>query len=162
MFELRLSIHAPASMSALAVVDAGLDEHNVAESALADVRPLHVIAERVDGAVAGGAIGRTWGECCELQQLWVEPGARSRGIGTRLIQSFEDAARARGCVLVYLETFSFQAPEFYQAHGYSQVLKVGGFTRGVVKFTLHKTIGTGFGDELNSAFARSPRRTVPT
>jgi hypothetical protein len=39
-----------------------------------------VIAQNPDGTVVGGAIGRTWGECCELQQLWVSAELRSTGI----------------------------------------------------------------------------------
>jgi GNAT superfamily N-acetyltransferase len=59
------------------------------------------------GRVVGGAVGRWWGECCELQQLWVEPSYRRRGIGTQLIQAFEARAREHGCSTFYLETFSF-------------------------------------------------------
>ena len=64
--------------AALLVVDAGLDAHNHAAASLDDVRPLAAIASLPSGEVIGGAVGRTWGGCCELLQLWVHPGHRGR------------------------------------------------------------------------------------
>ncbi|MBK6980713.1 MAG: GNAT family N-acetyltransferase [Betaproteobacteria bacterium] len=127
----------------MATVDAGLDEHNVRGAALHDVRPLHVIASDEDGRVIGGAIGRTWGKCCELQQLWVATECRRRSEGRLLMEAFECEAARRGCELVYLETFSFQAPAFYARLGYEEVLRTAGFPGGVVKSTMHKRIVTG-------------------
>ena len=36
------------------------------------------------GTVVAGISGWTWGDCCELQSLWVEPRRRGRGPATRL------------------------------------------------------------------------------
>ena len=49
--------------------------------------------------------------------------------------------------LVYLDTFSFQAPSFYQARGYAEVLRTEGFTGGVIKLTMHKWLD-GIGAEV--------------
>ena len=138
--QFEISVHSPAPAEAVAIVDAGLDSHNIAGAPLGEVQPLHVIAHDPGGAVVGGAIGRTWGECCELQQLWVSAELRSTGIGTQLMDVFEQNAHSRGCRLVYLDTFSFQAPNFYQARGYEEVLRTEGFTGGVIKLTMHKRL----------------------
>jgi GNAT superfamily N-acetyltransferase len=135
-----ISIHSPGPDNAVTVVDAGLDAYNLAEATLNDVQSLHVIAQDAGGTVIGGAIGRTWGACCELQQLWVSAELRSTGIGTQLMDAFEQNARSRACRLVYLDTFSFQAPTFYQARGYEEVLRTVGFTGGVIKHTMHKRL----------------------
>lgn len=108
---------------------------------LSDVRPLHLISSDDTGSTIGGAVGRTWGQCCELQQLWVAAERRQQGIGSQLLESFEREAAARGCALIYLDTFSFQAPSFYALRGYVEVLRVTGYTGGVVKVTLQKKIG---------------------
>jgi len=136
----RISVHSPAPAAVIAIIDTGIDDYNIAEAPLADVHPLHVIAEDPSGTVVGGAVGRTWGKCCELQQLWVSPPVRATGIGSRLMATFEQEARNRGCLLVYLDTFSFQAPVFYQARGYQEVLRTSGFTGSVVKFTMQKSL----------------------
>jgi len=39
----------------------------------------------------------------------------------------EQAAVERGATVVYLDTFSFQAPEFYRRCGYAVALRIDGF-----------------------------------
>ena len=121
-------------------VDAGLGAHNDTVQELAQVRTLNVIAREADGTVCGGAVGRTWGECCELQQLWVSAPLRGRGMGSELVQRFEAEARNRGCRLVYLTTFSFQAPDFYQRCGYHVVRETRGYPAGIVRHDLEKRL----------------------
>jgi GNAT superfamily N-acetyltransferase len=124
----------------LAAIDAGLDDFNRAETELSKVRRLVVTAHDEARVIQGGAVGRTWGECCELLQLWVAEPARGRGIGRGLLQLFEQQARARGCRLAYLDTFSFQAPGFYEKLGYTAVLVTRGFTGGIARYTMHKSL----------------------
>ena len=53
---------------------------------------------------------------------------------------FEGAAAERGCTLVYLDTFTFQARPFYEKRGYMVVLQTEGFTQGIIKYTMHKRL----------------------
>jgi ribosomal protein S18 acetylase RimI-like enzyme len=122
----------------LLAVDTGLEQHNHAAAPLTEVRQLAAFATDETGTVVGGAVGRTWGTCCELMQLWVAPGFRSRGVGSQLLQDFEAHARTRGCSTFYLTTLSFQAPEFYRKHGYAVVARIAGYPHGIVKFLMHK------------------------
>ena len=87
---------APTAAS-LRTVDNGLDSYNHSAAPVADVKPLASFATDGAGRVVGGAVGRTWGECCELQQLWVDPANRAAGVGSRLMQRFERSAAQRGC-----------------------------------------------------------------
>jgi ribosomal protein S18 acetylase RimI-like enzyme len=123
----------------LAAIDAGLDEYNLSVAPLSDVRPLASFATGPAGRVVGGASGRTWGRCCELLQLWVEPRRRSAGVGSRLLQLFEAHAQRRGCNVFYLTTLSYQAPAFYRKHGYAVLAEIAGYPNGIVKYLLYKT-----------------------
>lgn len=122
----------------LLAVDTGLEQHNDAAAPLAEVRQLAAFATDETGTVVGGAVGRTWGQCCELLQLWVAPEHRSHGVGSRLLRDFEAHARTRGCSIFYLTTLSFQAPEFYARHGYAVLAQIAGYPNGIVKYLMHR------------------------
>lgn len=117
-------------------IDQGLEDANHSAAPLDEVHPLACLAQDARGELLGGALGRTWGQCCELQQLWVTPESRRRGIGRKLVQAFHRQAEARGCSNFYLETFSFQVPELYRELGYGVKLELSGFSPGVRKYIM--------------------------
>ena len=129
----------PPRDAALAV-DEGLETHNQAAAPLRDVRPLAAFARLPDGTLVGGAVGRTWGSCCELLQLWVDPAYRGHGTATQLVRAFEARAATRGCHIYYLTTLSFQAPEFYRRLGYGVLARIAGYPDGIVKYLMHKAV----------------------
>ena len=134
--QLTFTVHDDVPRDEGRVVDDGLGEANAAAAPLYEVRPLSCFARSSSGAVVGGVVGRTWGECCELRQLWVESAHRRAGIGTSLVREFERRAQARGCRTFYLDTFSFQAPDFYRSLGYRAELVIEGYAPGVARYTM--------------------------
>ena len=132
------SFDAPPDAGVLAV-DNGLEEYNLSVAPVSEVRRLASFATDPSGRVIGGATGRTWGRCCELLQLWVEPACRTAGVGSRLLHEFEGHARRRGCNVFYLTTLSFQAPDFYRRHGYAALVEIAGYPNGITKYLMHKT-----------------------
>lgn len=134
--QLSYSVHDDVPREEGRFVDAGLGASNEAAAPLHEVLPLSCFARLPSGALIGGAVGRTWGTCCELQQLWVKPEHRRHGIGARLVRGLEGRAQARGCRTFYLETFSFQAPSLYRSLGYEVKVEVHGFPAGIIKYTM--------------------------
>ena len=51
--------------------------------------------------------------------LWVDEHYRKQGLGSVLLKAVEHTAEEKGCYLVHLDTFDFQAKEFYEKHGYT-------------------------------------------
>ena len=138
--DFAVSVHDDLPLEAARSVDAGLGEFNASAAPLHEVRPLACFVRDAGGTVVGGAVGRTWGLCCELQQLWVAPQLRRKGIGARLVQAFEARARERGCRRFYLETFSFQARPLYEKLGYEVFATLDDFPPGHQKFFLRKKL----------------------
>jgi RimJ/RimL family protein N-acetyltransferase len=93
-------------------------EFNVEAVGVADGTELAVFERDELGRIVAGATGVAWAGGAELRELWVQADRRGAGRGRRLVQAFEDAARARGAKKVFLSTHSFQAPGFYQRLGY--------------------------------------------
>lgn len=139
--ELRYSATDVPPEAAAMVVDGGLDEYNRSAAWLDGVRPLAAFATSSDERIVGGAVGRTWGRCCELLQLWVEPASRHRGIGSELLKRFEAHGRSRGCNVFYLTTLSFQAPDFYVRAGYRPLAEITGYPQGIAKYLMHMIEG---------------------
>ena len=136
---IRITEHDDLPGEATALIDAGLETSNSEAAPLHEVRPLSCFARNQAGAVVGGAVGRSWGQCCELQQLWVQPEYRHRGIGAKLIKAFEELAQRRGCSIFYLETFNFQAPELYKSMGYQVTHEHKLYPHGIVKYIMVHT-----------------------
>jgi GNAT superfamily N-acetyltransferase len=137
--DLIISTSDAPSEESLRVVGAGLDEFNYAVAPLNEVAELAAFATDPSGRVVGGAVGRTWGRCCELLELWVAQELRAEGVGSRLLKEFEDKARHRGCNVFYLTTLSYQAPDFYRKHGYDVIAQISGYPNGIAKYLMQKT-----------------------
>ena len=128
------------------IIDRGISEYNEAVAPMHEVQPVSCFARSESGSVVGGAVGRRWDKICELQQLWVSDSYRRQGIGSQLLQAFEQHAKNHGCTLLHLETFSFQAPSFYQSRGYQIELERKGYPDGIIKYHMVKQLAT---TELN-------------
>jgi GNAT superfamily N-acetyltransferase len=98
-----------------------LYDYNVEQTGRADGQWLSIFVRDESGAIVAGLHGWTWGGHCRVQTLWVHSDIRRQGYGARLLEAAEREARARGCDRLTLETFSFQAPRFYEKHGYEIV-----------------------------------------
>lgn len=133
-------VHDTLPADAAAVVDHGLGEFNDAAAPLDLVAPRAAFAREGDTLI-GGAVGRTWGTGCELQQLWVHPAWRRRGIAREIVQRFEARALERGCTSFYLYTFSFQARPFYEALGYRVAYTLAGYPDRIEQYLMVKKAG---------------------
>jgi len=76
-----------------------------------------------DHGLVGGLSGWTWGVAAGIAMTWVRADRRGDGTGARLLAAFEDEARARGCTHVFTTSFTFQAPGFYERHGYVELFR---------------------------------------
>lgn len=85
-------------------------------------RELTVRADDADG-LAGGVSGWTWGEAAGIGLTWVRADHRGTGLGVRLVERFEAEARSRGCTHVFVTSFTFQAPAFYERAGYREIFR---------------------------------------
>lgn len=138
--DLRIEATDEPAVADAAAVDGGLDAYNHASADMGAIRRLACFARGADGKVVAGAVGRYWGTAAEMQQIWVREDLRRTGLGSRVARAFEDLARRRGCDLLYLDTFTFQAPGFYARLGFDIACELPGFPGGCSKFILTKRL----------------------
>ena len=72
------------------------------------------------GKVVGGMLGHS-ASWLYIDYLWLQKDLRGLGLGSQLIAQAEDEARRRGCVGLFLYTYSFQAPGFYEKLGFERM-----------------------------------------
>lgn len=99
----------------------GLLEYNLARIEDKNPRDLGIYLQDKAGQKIAGLIGNTHGNWLFIKFLWVSEELRGQNIGSNILSQGENIAKERGCKYSFLDTFSFQAPEFYKKHGYKEV-----------------------------------------
>jgi GNAT superfamily N-acetyltransferase len=114
----HLSIETAPASADVQFLEDRLYEYNAQQTGVDDGQWLAIFLRDVLGTTQAGLKGWTWCGSCYIQTIWVHPDLRGHDIGTQLLQAAEQEARIRGCQQIVLDSYSFQAPEFYQKHGY--------------------------------------------
>jgi len=77
------------------------------------------IIEDNNGHIIAGILSKMYcWNCLYIDSLWVEEGYRKEGLGSKLLMEVEKIAKEKGCYLIHLDTFDFQAKDFYIRYGY--------------------------------------------
>lgn len=95
--------------------------YNRSKREAAESEPLNLYVEDDSGEVLAGLVAETFGNWLEIEYLFVKEDLRGQGIGSQLLQQAESEAKKRNCCYVFVNTYQFQAPAFYQKHGYQEV-----------------------------------------
>ena len=135
---LRWSVDHRPSDRAIQAVRHELIAYNIATAAIDESSDIAVFIHDAQGQLMGGIVGTIWGQCVEISYLWVHPTLRGNGYGSKLLQTLEQEARAQQCHSAILDTYSFQAPDFYQRLGYEVFGVIDGYPRGYQKVFLKK------------------------
>jgi GNAT superfamily N-acetyltransferase len=121
-------------------VGGGVHNYNVQQAGEPEGKLLCFILYAPDQSIAGGVIGETHWDWFYVNLMWVRDDLRGQGYGHRLLTLAEDEARQRGARNVYLDTFSFQAPDFYKQHGYEVFGQLQDFPHGHHRYFLTKRL----------------------
>ncbi|WP_370321320.1 GNAT family N-acetyltransferase [Oricola sp.] len=101
-------------------LDVLLDDHAEANGTPFEPRTVGFVARDREGKIVGGLYGWAQLGWFFVKLLALAPEARKTGAGGRLLAEAEDHARSEGLAGVYLDTYEFQAPGFYEKMGYAE------------------------------------------
>lgn len=118
------------SVDELQFLEDRIYEYNSARTGRDDGRSFAFFVRDEHGAIVAGLDGWTWAQACQVQNLWVHSDMRGRGLGQTLLERAEADARAHGCTVVTLNSYSFQAAPFYEQLGYELVHQLQDFPPG--------------------------------
>ncbi|KPG93122.1 GCN5 family acetyltransferase [Pseudomonas sp. RIT-PI-q] len=117
-----------------------LRAYNASKAGVSVQEPIALLIRDDNGDILGGLYGRVFYQWLFIELLSVPEQARGLGMGSKLMQMAEDLAREKGCIGVWLDTFDFQAPGFYQKLGYSELGQIVDYPPGHKRLFFQKRL----------------------
>jgi ribosomal protein S18 acetylase RimI-like enzyme len=105
-------------------------------------RRLCLVGRSPDSKIVGGVVGKTGWQYLEVLYLWVAEQHRGSGYASDLMHEAESEAVRRGCRHARLDTFGFQALDFYTRLGYREFGRLSGYSGRFDRHFLYKALDT--------------------
>ncbi|MDX2144165.1 MAG: GNAT family N-acetyltransferase [Rhodospirillaceae bacterium] len=102
------------------VLGEGLNAHAALAGHPSEWVELAIFGRDEQGRIRAGLAGNTGQGLLYVRLLWVHDGLRQLGLGRKLLAMAEAEAVRRGCHTAGIDTFSFQAPQYYPKLGYRE------------------------------------------
>jgi GNAT superfamily N-acetyltransferase len=92
------------------------------------------------GEVFGGILAMFDSEAIYIEAMWIEENLRKQGYGKKLLTEAEREAIENGCAFSLVDTWDFQAEEFYLKNGYERIGEIKNYWHGHSKIFLRKNV----------------------
>lgn len=126
--------------SAWGIIGSGIHEYNNQQAGDVHSQVLCFTIQGPGQEIAGGVIAQVYWDWLYIDLMWMKPELRGHGYGSQLLLLVEDEARKRGAKHAHLDTFSFQAPGFYEKHGYRVFGELPDFPQGCQRYFMTKDL----------------------
>ena len=121
-------------------IGGGIHNFNISQAGDQGHRNVCFLLRAEDGGIAGGIIAEVHWNWLYVNLLFVREELRRRRYGERLLERAEQEARHYGATDSYLDTFSFQAPDFYREQGYQVFGELQDFPPGHQRIFMQKKL----------------------
>lgn len=122
------------------VIGGGIGAYNKQKGGPENFQHLCFALHDPNQEVVGGLIGEIYWGWFYINLLFVKDELRGQGYGDKIMSLAEEEARQRGAKNAFLDTFSFQAPEFYTKRGYRVFGELNDFPPGHQRYYLTKQL----------------------
>jgi GNAT superfamily N-acetyltransferase len=116
----------------------GLADFEEAAVGPLDFKLLAILIKDEKGETLGGLWGKSMFRWLMVELIFVPERLRYSGLGTKIMIEAERIAKARGCIGIWLDTYSFQAPRFYEKLGFRTFGRVDDQPPGETRFFMQK------------------------
>ncbi|RKN76069.1 GNAT family N-acetyltransferase [Paenibacillus ginsengarvi] len=103
-------------------------------------RDINLYLRDAEDRVVGGLFCETWSYSLYIDMFWIDDSYRNQGCGKAMLAEAERQARELGCIHAHTNTFSYQAPHFYERMGYEVFGVNDGFPDGIKQYFLRKKL----------------------
>lgn len=126
--------------NAWGIIGRGVGNYNKQQAGDNNFQRLCFALQSHSEEIVGGVLGEVYFDWLYVDLLWVKDELRGKGYGQRLMDLLEKEARKLGAQNAYLDTFSFQAPDFYKRQGYQVFGELQDFPPGHQRYFLTKQL----------------------
>ena len=119
--ELGLRVQYKADQDDIAFLWNGIYQYNTEIGPMAKYppyEPYRIIVRDTKNSIIAGILTKIYLRCVFIELFWIDEKYRRQKIGTQLLKEVEEHAMNIGCSFIHLDTFSFQAINFYKKYGY--------------------------------------------
>ncbi len=121
-------------------IGGGIHNFNIQQAGDDHDQTMCFVIQGPDDVVVGGVIAATHWDWLYIDLMWIKEEFRGLGYGQHLLELAEEKARQLGAKNAYLDTFSFQALEFYKKFGYQVFGELKDFPVGHQRYYLTKQL----------------------
>lgn len=140
MSKLKIEIHDRERSKEAKAILVGLIRFNTRFGGHEDRRELTISFKDSKGKVVAGLNGHSdWGWLF-VKLLWVSEAHRGCGLGMKLMKMAEAEAKKRRCTNIWLDTFAFQAPKFYEKLRYRKFGELADYPKGYKRLFYTKKV----------------------
>jgi len=120
-------------------VEAGFARYAVAHDVPARVRKTWLYRDDAGACIACLEM-HVAGQQGYIKTLWVDDAHRGQGLAQNLMREVEGFAKSAALHDLFVDTFAFQAPEFYLKCGFHRIAEVPDYIAGHARIFLRKQI----------------------
>jgi GNAT superfamily N-acetyltransferase len=125
------------------ILEDKLDKFNLEQLSFVgdmEIKKNYIIKNKIGDIVAGIRGCFYLEECLFISMLFIDEDKRKQGLGSILLKTIEEQARAMKIRLIHLDTFDFQAKDFYIKHGYEVFGILEDFPKGHKRYFMKKAL----------------------
>ena len=137
----RIALELSPNSEDLEALGQALSAFNLAKGGPDDFERIFFSLRNEAGELQGGLVAATYWGWLFVDLLFVKEAHRGLGLGSSLLARAEALALERGARHAFLDTFSFQAEEFYRRRGYITFGALDQFPTGHRRVWMTKPLG---------------------
>ena len=102
-----------------------------------NIKPFIISFKKNESLIGGAQCVSVW-DWMHIKLMWVKESERKKGYGTKIIDRIQQEAIKRKCIGMHLDTYSFQAKDFYLQFGFKIFGHINDHPKGHVRYYLKK------------------------
>ncbi len=100
----------------------------------------YCICVKHEGEIIGASKGGIFNKALYISEFVIKKAYRKFGLGSKLIKEIEKQARNNSCNKIWVDTYGYQAPEFYVKNGFVEKGRIENYRGEHAKIFFEKEI----------------------